>query len=84
VKSVNDFFKTHTNLSISPVDLCEADVDGIRNWKFNLTVEVESELTESGKLEHHELGQRFKKRLPTVLGGEYIKDDFEVKSYLIC
>lgn len=60
------------------VDLCDIDVEGIRNWTFNLTVEVESELTESGKLEHHELGQRFKKRLPTLLGGKYLPEDFQV------
>ena len=43
--------------------LCGADLAGIRAWTFNLTVEEESELTDSGKLEHHQLGQRFRARL---------------------
>ena len=48
--------------------LCYPDYAGIRDWNFTLTVEEESELTESGKLEHRQLGQRFKSRLPTLFG----------------
>ena len=51
---------------------------GIESWTFDLSVEDEYILTESGKLEHNQLGQRMKKRLPTLLGGSYTADEITV------
>ena len=41
-------------------------MDGIRAWKFTLTEDDENLLTEAGKLELFELGQRYQKRLPSL------------------
>jgi hypothetical protein len=38
--------------------------------------DAETMLTESGRLEHIQLGERFKKRLPDLMGGSYQKDAF--------
>ena len=46
--------------------LCDEDFNGIKAWKFSLTVEDEDLLTEAGKLELKKLGERYKKRLPTL------------------
>ena len=58
--------------------LCELDAAGIRSWTFTLTVDEESELTESGKLEHFQLGQRYKERLPTLMGQPFDNDTYQV------
>jgi hypothetical protein len=50
---------------------------GINGWNFTLTVDQESELTESGKLEHFQLGERYKKRLPNLIG-QFGNDSFQV------
>ena len=55
-------------IKLTPGFLCEPDLVGIRDWSFNLTVDEESELTDSGKLEHRQLGQRFRQRLPSLIG----------------
>ena len=47
--------------SLSPDDL-----KGIESWTFNLTVEDEDLLTDAGRLELKQLGERYKKRLPTL------------------
>ena len=59
--------------------LCEKDISGIDSWTFDLSVEDDSLLTESGKLEHEQFGQRMKKRLPTLLGGAYKPEEITVK-----
>lgn len=59
--------------------LCDADLIGIERWNFTLTVEEESELTESGKLEHYQLGSRYKKRLPTILGQQFDNETFQFR-----
>ena len=41
-------------------------MDGIRAWKFALTEDDENLLTEAGKMELLELGQRYQKRLPSL------------------
>jgi hypothetical protein len=48
-----------------------------QEWNFTLTVDVESELTDSGKLEHRQLGQRYKARLPQLFGS------FENETYQV-
>ena len=48
--------------SLSPEDL-----EGIKAWTFNLTVEDEDLLTEAGELELKQLGERYKKRLPSLI-----------------
>ena len=58
--------------------LCEKDISGIDSWTFDLSVEDDSLLTESGKLEHVQFGQRMKKRLPTLLGGSYNPEEITV------
>ena len=57
-----------TFITLSTGFLCEPDLVGIRDWSFNLTVDEASELTDSGKLEHRQLGQRFRQRLPSLIG----------------
>ena len=59
--------------------MCEKDISGIDSWTFDLSVEDDSLLTESGKLEHEQFGQRMKKRLPTLLGGAYKPEEITVK-----
>ena len=46
--------------------LPQEKLDGIRAWKFTLTEDDENLLTEAGKLELFELGQRYQKRLPSL------------------
>ena len=46
--------------------LCQEDLDGIQAWNFSLTVDEESLLTEAGRLELENLGERYRKRLPTL------------------
>ena len=48
--------------SLSPEDL-----EGIKAWTFNLTVEEEDLLTEAGRQELKQLGERYKKRLPSLI-----------------
>ena len=61
-------------------DLCADDVRGIESWTFDLSVEDENLLTDSGKLEHTQFGQRMKKRLPTLLGGSYNSEQITVRT----
>ena len=46
--------------------LTPKDLKGIEAWTLNLTVQDEDLLTESGKLELKQIGERYKKRLPTL------------------
>ena len=48
-------------------ELCSADIDAITNWKLELTVEDGDLLTESGKDELRQMGQRSKVRFPDLL-----------------
>jgi hypothetical protein len=41
-----------------------------------LIADEESMLTDSGRSEHFELGRRFKKRLPDLMGGSYQPGSF--------
>ena len=59
-------------------DLCEADYEALSKWSFDLTIDDESLLTESGKSELMHLGKRVKARLPDLLG-VYNQEDFSVK-----
>ena len=64
-------------------DLCPDDVRGIESWTFDLSVEDENLLTDSGKLEHTQFGQRMKKRLPTLLGGSYNSEQITVRTKIL-
>ena len=48
-------------------ELCSADIDAITNWKLELTTEDGDLLTESGKDELRQMGQRSKVRFPDLL-----------------
>ena len=47
--------------------LNQTDLEGIKAWTFNLTVEEEDLLTEAGRQELKQLGERYKKRLPSLI-----------------
>ena len=47
--------------------MSDDDLEGIKAWTFNLTVEDEDLLTEAGRLELKQLGERYKKRLPSLI-----------------
>ena len=47
--------------------LSDEDLEGIKAWTFNLTVEEEDLLTEAGRQELKQLGERYKKRLPSLI-----------------
>lgn len=57
--------------------LCQADIESIENWTFDLSTDQESLLTESGREENRQLGQRFIQRLPDLLG-TYSEESFKV------
>ena len=76
------FFK-NPNSEILLGDLCADDVRGIESWTFDLSVEDENLLTDSGKLEHTQFGQRMKKRLPTLLGGSYNSEQITVRTKIL-
>ena len=59
--------------------LCEADYEGISKWSFGLTIDDDSLLTESGKTELKELGQRYKARLSDLLDEPYNEENIIVK-----
>ena len=46
--------------------LSEEEVKGIEAWTLDLNVEDEDLLTEAGRLELKQIGERYKKRLPTL------------------
>ena len=46
--------------------LSEEKVKGIKAWTLDLNVEDEDLLTEAGRLELKQIGERYKKRLPTL------------------
>jgi len=48
-------------------ELEEEEILRFMEWEFSLTIEEESLLTESGKQEHMEMGDRWAKRLPDLL-----------------
>ena len=66
----SDNFQIHiTNVLIGNEilgSLPQEKLDGIRAWKFTLTEDDENLLTETGKMELFELGQRYQKRLPSL------------------
>ena len=48
-------------------NMCQKDVNNLEEWSFNYTAADHKHLGEAGKKEHRELGQRWGKRLPTLL-----------------
>jgi len=47
-----------------------SEIRDLKNWKFDLTPEDDKLLTDSGKMEALEMGQRWKQRLPNFLGDQ--------------
>ena len=58
--------------------LCKEDLEGIKEWTLTLTSDDAKMLTDAGKEEHKQLGERWKKRLPTIFGKSYKDDDDKV------
>ena len=62
-------------------ELCDADYEGISKWSFELTIDDDSLLTESGKTEMKELGQRYKARLSEIFDETYTEKDIIVNFF---
>ena len=60
-------------------EMCDRDLDNLERWRFNLTEEDHKCLAEAGRREHRELGRRWRRRLPGLLG-EAGKDGVEVRA----
>ena len=60
--------------------MCDADLDALLKCKWNVTKDQEKMLTESGKRELNELGQRFRERLPGLLDKPFNTDDYLVST----
>jgi len=60
--------------------LCDADLDALSKWKWNVTEDQEKMLTDSGRREQRELGRRFRERFPGLLDQPFNKDDYLIRS----
>ena len=58
--------------------LCDADLDALSKWTWNVTEDQEKMLTDSGKRELRELGRRFRERFPGLLDQPFSKDHYLV------
>ena len=58
--------------------LCDADLDALSKWTWNVTEDQEKMLTDSGKRELRELGLRFRERFPELLDQPFNKEDYLV------
>lgn len=65
--------------------LCEGDLDLLRNWKWdeNITVENDQYLTEQGWNDLLWLGEAYKRTFPNILTGTYSDDEYVVSGKLI-
>ena len=61
--------------------LCQADLEAIKSWTFELTVDDDSLITESGKDELRLIGQRYKQRLPDIFDPPYNASLITVKLF---
>ena len=63
-------------------DLCEADYKALSEWAFELTIDDDSLITNSGKSEMKQLGRRYKARLPDIFS-QYTDEQFNVSLQFI-
>lgn len=66
------------NFEAGRTSLCAADIELIRNWRFdpNITLEREQYLTDAGWNELQGLAQRYQEAFPTVLSNVYSPNDY--------
>ncbi len=64
-------------------ELCAADVDRLRQWRFHLRPEDEKDLTDSGRVELRGLGERFRARFPGLLDQPFDQEKYLVRAYSI-
>ena len=58
--------------------LCDEDLSLLASWSYDLTLDQADELTPSGTVEQEQLGRRFARRFPDLLGQPYSEDLFRV------
>ena len=58
--------------------MCKGDLERFSNWSFNVKVEDEKLLVQTGAKEQEGIAQRFKSRLPSLFGNDYSFDSFKV------
>ena len=71
------------NITISTGKLCEEDLKAIAEWTFNLNVDDDSLLTESGGQELRLIGQRSKARLPEIFDQPYNEQEITVNPFFL-
>lgn len=59
-------------------ELCDKDLENIKNWTIDIDPALEEKLAPSGKEEMHDIGQRYKARLPGLLDRTYQEGDYVV------
>ncbi|XP_064609373.1 multiple inositol polyphosphate phosphatase 1-like [Liolophura sinensis] len=57
--------------------LCKADQDAIRHWEYRFHSHDAGALAASGKQEAYELGKRYEKRFPNLVGRSYSRDRYD-------
>ena len=58
--------------------ICKEDLDLLKGWSFNVGENQNALLVPTGVRELKGIGERFYKRLPSLLGNGYTKDKFKV------
>ena len=58
--------------------ICKEDLDLLKGWSFNVDENQKALLVPTGERELKGIGERFSKRLPSLLGNGYTKDKFKV------
>ena len=58
--------------------ICKEDLALLKGWSFNVDENQKSLLVQTGERELKGIGERFSKRLPSLLGNGYTKDKFKV------
>ena len=54
------------------------DMARLNKWQFPMKESDDSRLSVSGRMELRQIGERFKKRFPNILGGSYDSKFFTV------
>ena len=62
--------------------LCDTDFQALSNWNFELTIDDDGLITDSGKEEFRHIGKRYKARLPDIFDESYEEDQITVRKYL--
>ena len=58
--------------------ICKEDLDLLKGWSFDVDENQNALLVPTGESELKGIGERFGKRLPSLLGNGYTKDKFKV------